>query len=220
MDPSVALVQAYLQINGYFTVTEYAVVEAAARSGPYRTRTDLDVLAVRFPGAGRTVVRHRHGRRDEAAVLPTDPALGAPADRIDMIIGEVKEGRAELNSGARDPHVLESVLARFGCCAASDAPAVAGDLVEHGAADMLPPHGHRVRLVAFGARAPEPLGYKCQVITLSQVVAFTQGFLRRHWDILRHAPSKDVALGLLMTLEKARAAEAAAEAKPPGGRLR
>jgi hypothetical protein len=37
---------------------------------------------------------------------------------------------------------------------------------------------------------------------LSQVVSFTRRFLRQHWDILRHAPSKDMALGLLMTLEK------------------
>jgi hypothetical protein len=56
MDPAVALVQAYLQMNGYFTVTEYSVVEAAGRSNQYRMSTDLDVLAVRFPGAGHAVV--------------------------------------------------------------------------------------------------------------------------------------------------------------------
>ena len=115
MDPAVALVQAYLQINGYFTVTEYAVVEAAGRSGPYRTSTDLDVLAVRFPGAGHAIVRRRHRRHDDGVALDSDPALGASDDRVDMIVGEVKEGRAELNRGARDPRVLEAVLTRFGC---------------------------------------------------------------------------------------------------------
>ena len=49
MDNAVALVRAYLHVNGYFTVTEYPVLEAA-RHGGYRTVTDLDVLAVRFPG--------------------------------------------------------------------------------------------------------------------------------------------------------------------------
>ena len=203
MDPAVALVQAYLQINGYFTVTEYAVVEAAGRAGPYRTSTDLDVLAVRFPGAGHALVRRKQKRHDDAAALAADPALGASNDRVDMIVGEVKEGRAELNRGARDPRVLQAVLTRFGCCSAADAPAVVDDLIQRGISE--PPHGHRTRLVAFGTHASEPLGYRCQVILLPHVVSFTQQFLRRHWDILRHAPSKDVALGLLMTLEKIRA---------------
>ena len=204
MDPAVALVQAYLQINGYFTVTEYAVVEAAGRAGPYRTSTDLDVLAVRFPGAGHSLVRRRHKRHDGAATLASDPALGASHERVDMIVGEVKEGRAELNRGARDPRVLEAVLTRFGCCSVADAPTVVGDLLQRGISE--PPHGHRTRLVAFGSQAPEPLRYRCQIILLSHVVSFTQRFLRQHWDILRHAPSKDLALGLLMTLEKIHAA--------------
>lgn len=208
MDPAVALVQAYLQMNGYFTVTEYAVVQAAGRSGPYRTSTDLDVLAVRFPGAAHALVRRRHQRRDDdAAVLAPDPALGAAADRVDMIVGEVKEGRAELNRGARDPHVLQAVLTRFGCCSVADAPTVASDLLQRGVSET--PHGHRTRLVAFGTHAPEPLGYRCQIILLSQVLSFTQQYLHQHWDILRHAPTKDIALGLLMTLEKVRAASAA-----------
>ena len=202
MDPAVALVQAYLQINGYFTVTEYAVVEAAGRAGPYRTSTDLDVLAVRFPGAGHAIVRRGHKRHGEATTLAFDPALGASDDRVDMIVGEVKEGRAELNRGARDPQVLEAVLTRFGCCSVADAPTVVGHLLQRGISE--PPHGHRTRLIAFGSQEPEPLEYRCQIILLSHVVSFTQQFLRQHWDILRHASSKDLALGLLMTLEKIR----------------
>ena len=54
MDNAVALVQAYLRVNGYFTVSEYPIVEASRRGG-YRTATDLDILAFRFPGAGRLV---------------------------------------------------------------------------------------------------------------------------------------------------------------------
>lgn len=44
MDNAVSLVRAYLHVNGYFTVCEYPVLEAARRS--YRAVTDLDVLAV------------------------------------------------------------------------------------------------------------------------------------------------------------------------------
>ena len=82
MDPAVALVQAYLQMNGYFTVTEYSVVEAAGRSNQYRMSTDLDVLAVRFPGAGHAVVRRRRRRRDNPAAARSASNTGRlPARR-------------------------------------------------------------------------------------------------------------------------------------------
>ena len=69
MDTAVALVQSYLYMNGYFTVTEYPVLELMA-DGEYRTVTDVDVLAVHIPGAGR----------DDAEVsgsfVSIDPDLG------------------------------------------------------------------------------------------------------------------------------------------------
>lgn len=37
---------------------------------------------------------------------------------------------------------------------------------------------------------------------MRHVVQFLQGYLREHWDILRHAPIKDLALGALSLLEK------------------
>ena len=80
MDTAVGLVQAYLRVNGYFTVAEYPVLDATGPGGP-RTITDLDILAVRLhraPGASGTVD------------APLDPALGAGGG-ADMIVGEVKE---------------------------------------------------------------------------------------------------------------------------------
>jgi hypothetical protein len=44
MDTAVALVQAYLHLNGYFTVVEFPVLEAM-RAAPARTVTDLDIRA-------------------------------------------------------------------------------------------------------------------------------------------------------------------------------
>ena len=99
MDTSVALVQAYLHVNGYFTVAEYPVVEEF-RGEHARSVTDLDILAFRFARAGHDVIRGR-GRRPLA-------------------------GRA------------------------------------------LPPHG----------------------------------FLKEHWDVLRHAPIGDSVLGVLALIEK------------------
>ena len=83
MDTAVALVQSYLYMNGYFTVTEYPVLELMA-GGEYRTVTDVDLLAVHIPGAGR----------DDADVsgsfVAIDPDLDVDLARIDLIIAEVK----------------------------------------------------------------------------------------------------------------------------------
>ena len=112
MDPAVGLVQAYLHANGYLTATEYPIVEAL-EGGGYRTVTDIDILAVRLPGAGR-IVPHRGGVEVacEERLFEPDPALiDERADLwVDFIIGEVKEGRAELNRGAREVSTLVTAL--------------------------------------------------------------------------------------------------------------
>ena len=48
MDHAVSLVQAYLQLNGYFTSAEHPIIVGAGRGG-FRTMTDVDILAFRFP---------------------------------------------------------------------------------------------------------------------------------------------------------------------------
>lgn len=110
MDHSVALVQAYLQINGYFTVAEYPIIEATGKN-QFSTATDPDILAYRFPGAGRVIT----GKKNAHSVFSPDPLLGVSGDVADMLIGEVKEGKAELNRNARSPNVLRTVLARWTC---------------------------------------------------------------------------------------------------------
>ena len=75
MDTAVALVQAYLHLNGYFTLTEYPVIEAM-RSGDYRTRTDLDVLAVRFPAAAYQVSRRGAVRNPQTENCLPDRSMG------------------------------------------------------------------------------------------------------------------------------------------------
>ena len=189
MDNAVALVQAYLRVNGYFTVSEFPVLEAGAPAGSH-ARTDLDILAFRFPGATAET-----GER----TLP-DPALGAAGGDPDMIVGEVKEGRARVNDAARDPFVVRTALVRFGCCTPEAADAVAREMIRTGAAPL--PNGHRIRLVAFGSRA-DGEAHPYHTVTLGQVVRYLQDYLRNHWEQLRHTEWKDPALGFLVTLEKA-----------------
>src|SRR6266567_3094644 len=86
MDHAVALVQAYLQLNGYFTSAEYPIVAGAGRNG-FRTITDIDILAFRFPTEG-VMARGRRAPKG-LDVRELDPGLAVPAESIDMIIGEV-----------------------------------------------------------------------------------------------------------------------------------
>ena len=211
MDNAVALVQSYLRVNGYLTVTEYPVVEAVpAPHGGFQAATDLDVLAFRF-GHSCTLMPERGGVNGspDGATCPveTDPALDVRPGVPDMIIGEVKEGRATLNRAATNPNVLAAAITRFGCCEPEHAADLVKRLIRDGHA--MTHHGHsphRVRLVAFGALPPETasrVGGRFQVVLLGDIVAFLRDHIRRHWARLQASECKDPGLGFLMTLEKA-----------------
>ena len=196
-DTAVSLVQAYLHVNGYFTVAEYPVLEAY-RSDHARTVTDLDILAFRFAGAGHEVIR-AHGRRalDERM---TDPVLRSPANRPDMIIGEVKEGLARFNAATRDPVVLQVALTRFGCCPPEHARDLTQRLLSLGHVET--PAGHVIRMVAFGTAPETGTATHWTTVPMAHVVSFLRDYLRTHWQILRHAQIKDPTLGTLALLEK------------------
>lgn len=197
MDHAVSLVQAYLQLNGYFTSAEFPIFAGAGRNGA-RAITDIDILAFRFPSGLPNL-----GRREPQGLDMTDvdPGLGVAPDVVDMIIGEVKEGRVGINSGIRDPQVLRAVIGRLGNTAEED-DAVVDELLRTGNARL--ESGYAVRLIAFGAFPPGSQVPPCRIISLGHVLQFLQAYLRRHWDKLRHLQFKDPAFGFLMTMEKAR----------------
>lgn len=198
MDAAVGLVEAYLRVNGYFTVAEYPVLEAEPGGG-VRTATDLDVLAFRFPGAGRRVAGEVGGA---ARRFEPDPALGCPPEHADMLIGEVKEGRPRLNPALHDPEVLRVALARFGCCPPEEAPRLARRLLRKGSVG-LSGTGHRARIVAFGTGGGEQGARAHTVVDLGHVIRFLRQHLREQWAALRHAQLKDGSLALIALLEKA-----------------
>jgi len=146
MDTAVGLVNAYLHVNGYFTVTEYPVIESDPHGA--RSRTDLDILAVHFADAGQFVINGH--KPNKTRVIPSDPRLNCPAKETDMIIGEVKEGHAEFNENVWDAAVLKTVLVRFGCCAWDRVGVAVEQLIRHGHART--DCGHRVRLIALSLK--------------------------------------------------------------------
>lgn len=201
MDHAVALVQAYLQLNGYFTSAEYPIIAGAGRNG-FRTITDIDVLAFRFPtGEPMKVLGGRKAPKG-LDISGLDPGLAVPTGQIDMIIGEVKEGRVGINSGIRDPEVLKTVINRFGEVSEDSSNRVVHHLLKHGAAEIQ--SSYSVRLIAFGSFPPGSPVPPCRIISLGHVLQFLQAYVRKHWSMLRHLQFKDPAFGFLMTLEKAR----------------
>ncbi|MGZ5432418.1 MAG: hypothetical protein ACXW31_10440 [Thermoanaerobaculia bacterium] len=198
MDHAVALVQAYLQLNGYFTSAESPIIAGAGRSG-FRTITDIDILAFRFP-TGEPMANKVRKAPKGLDVTGLDAGLAVPTDSIDMIIGEVKEGRVNINTGIRDPEVLRTVIDRFG--QVGDTNRVVEHLLHTGTA-VIPP-AYSVRLIAFGSFPPGSQVPPCRIISLGHVLQFLQEYVRKHWDMLRHLQFKDPAFGFLMTLEKAR----------------
>jgi hypothetical protein len=198
MDHAVALVQAYLQLNGYFTSAEYPIIAGTARSG-FRALTDIDILAFRFPNGEPLAGPGRRAPKG-LDVSGLDPGLAIPTNSIDMIIGEVKEGRVGINTGIQDPEVLKTVVNRFG--QVQDTHGVVHQLLESGIAHIPPTFS--VRLIAFGSFPPGAPVPPCRIISLGHVLTFLQAYVRKHWHMLRHLQFKDQAFGFLMTLEKAR----------------
>lgn len=199
MGTAVALVQAYLQVNGYFTVTEYPVLEAL-HGDQVRTVTDLDMLAARFAAAGHDVVHGAGHRPLGRTSLVVDPVLGCPGGRADMIVGEVKEGKARLNPALRDPAVLEVALTRFGCCPADHAQWVTRELIKHG--QVLEPAGHTIRMVAFGDSHGSGDQGPWHTVPMGHVVQFLQEYLREYWPVLRHAQLREPTFAVLALIEK------------------
>lgn len=198
MDHAVALVRSYLQVNGFLTVTEFPVLELLAR-GRYQAATDIDVVAFRLPRAGGLRAARR-GRPPQEPDFEPDPALGLDPGRGELLLIEVKQGRAVLNRGARHPAVLRAVLRRFGCCTDDVVDETVERLLAAGEAEL--PSGVRVRLLAFGATAgPGQAGV--HHVTLGQVLEFLRAHLHRHWAAIRTTQITDPAFGFLALLKKA-----------------
>ncbi len=194
MDTAVSLVQSYLYMNGYFTVTEYPVLELMA-SGEYRNLTDVDILALRLPGVGSA------DPDTGQPLIAVDPALGVDEGRLDLIIAEVKEGKAELNASSRDPIVLTAALRRFGQVDDDTVADIIEQLLEDG--EAFHPAGIRVRLCAFGARPPHKSDVPYMWRLHGELTNYIHKTLTEHWSAAQTIQSKDPALSFILLMEKA-----------------
>lgn len=196
MDTAVALVRSYLQANGFFTVTEYPILESIGETT--RNVTDVDVLALRFPGAGGRGTESRAG----GLYIRPDPELDLLDDQIEFIIGEVKEGAAELNKAARDPDVVTAAVRRFGAMQPDVEEELVRELLETGVAHH--PVGIRLRQMVFATKPPTNRHYRYRWMDIGHIAEWMTAQIHDNWDKVKTIQSKDPALSFLLLFEKAR----------------
>ncbi len=198
MDIAVNLVEAYLNANGYLTMTEFEV-QRRLPDGTYETATDVDIVAVRLPG--QIYQGDPHDSVDCELLLVEDPVLELSDGLVDVILGEVKEGKAEFNPGLKRHEVLHSVLRRIEWLYPAGLHDVLADVADRGLSEV-PTHGGasvRTRLVAFGRSRESDL----HTVSVGHIVETMVDYLHRFEAVLRPANYKDPAPALLNLLVKA-----------------
>ncbi|MEX2654207.1 MAG: hypothetical protein WD532_04155 [Acidimicrobiia bacterium] len=197
MDVAVNLVESYLRLNGYLTLSEIEV-QARNAQGTFDTLTDVDIVGFRFPGD--TYVAEASEQHSSRLLLIADAELDLDDERIDVIIGEVKQGEAVFNPTLLRPEVLHSVLRRMAWVYADGVDGVVDRLVKGGISfDDAKGGGEiRTRLVAFGrSNAAGP-----HTVPIGHVIESLVGFMERYDDVLRSAQFKEPAPALLRLLVK------------------
>ena len=202
MNPAVSLDRPYLGLNSYFTAIELPVIKKGD-DGLFFEVTDIDVLALRFPQAAHIVAQGRPGPADDL-VFRVDPALKVPTDAMDLLIGEVKEGRPRLNPRMLSKDTLYRALVRFGSCPPDRLDRAVQELRETGETwvrDGGVAIPARVRIVAFGDGLGHP-DDRYTVISLKGIATWVKDHLHRYREVLHPVRLTDPTLGLLHLLEK------------------
>lgn len=197
MDIAVNLVENYLRLTGYMTLSEFEV-QRRDKKGRFKTVTDIDIMGIRFPGD--IYLGDPHQARDYELLIIDDPVLELGKDTIDVIVGEVKQGPAELNPGIKDHGVLHSMLRRVEWIYNTDLDEVIEGLQRH-AVHTAPSKGGgqiRTRLVAFGRSRHS----NTNTVSLSHIVTTMLDFFEKHEDAFKPIQFREPAPAFLRLLLK------------------
>ena len=197
MDIAVNLVENYLRLTGYMTLSEFEG-QRRDKKGRFKAVTDVDIMGIRFPGD--VYLGDPHRRADSELLVIDDPVLGLEADTIDVIVGEVKQGKAELNPGIKDHGVLHSMLRRVEWVYAEPIESVIQGLQRDTVHTASSRGGGRVRtrLVAFGrSRFSNE-----NTIALGHIVTTMLEFFEAHEDAFRPIQFREPAPAFLRLLLK------------------
>lgn len=196
VDIAVNLVENYLRLTGYLTLSEFEV-QRRRPDGTYATVTDVDIMAIRMPDDPAPGDDHEDCR----LLLLDDPVLELGDDVIDVIIGEVKQGPAEFNPGIMDHVVLHSMLRRVGWAYEEPLEEVVHGLQRHRVHESPGRSGRRVRtrLVAFGRSPSNDL----HTISLNHMISTMLAFFEEHQEAFRPIQFREPAPAFLRLLLKA-----------------
>jgi len=196
MDIAVNLVESYLRLSGYLTLSEFEV-QRRGESG-FETITDVDIMALRLPGD--VFAGDPHDRADSRLLLLEDPVLALEDDLIDVIIGEVKQGPAEFNPGIQRHEVLHSMLRRVAWLYDEPLGVVVKSLQQRLIRES-PARGGgkiRTRLVAFGRSPFSDL----HTISHTHIIETVLGFFEGTGDAFKPVQFRDPAPAMLSLLLK------------------
>jgi len=196
MDIAVNLVETYLRLNGYLTLSEFEI-QRRGENGSYETVTDVDIVGFRLPGRIYAADDHEDCRMLQIQ----DRALELQSDMVDVILGEVKQGEAQFNPSITRHEVLHSVLRRLEWAYGAPILEVVADLQDRGVSEVPACAGTgtvRTRLVAFGRSSTSNL----HTISLSHIFSTMIGYFHDLEEVLRPAQFKDPAPALLKLLVK------------------
>jgi hypothetical protein len=196
MDIGVSLVEGYLRLCGYLTLSEFGI-QGRAADGSFESITDVDIMGLRLPGE---IYAAAPGGADSRLLLIEDSVLQLQPGVVDVIVGEVKQAEAQFNPGLRRREVLKTLLQRVEWLYGEPLDAVVDDLTTH-YLRMSPSRGGgqiRTRLVAFG-RSP-----RCDLHTISHahIVEAMIGFLSGLGDALHPVQFHEAAPAMLSLLAK------------------
>ena len=197
MDIAVDLVESYLRLNGYLTLSEFEI-QKRSKDGTWDTITDVDIVAVRLPGP--VYAADAHSDSDARFLLIDDEALDLADDCVDVIVGEVKQGEAVFNPGLTRHAVLHTVLNRFAWLYPDGVEDVVRDLQDNDISLVMSPTGGKVRtrLVAFGRSDV----VDTHTVSLSHIFRVLTDHLETYKDVVRSAQFKSPATALLHLLSK------------------
>ncbi len=197
MDIAVNLVENYLRLTGYMTLSEFEV-QRRDKKGRFKTVTDIDIMAIRFPGD--IYLGDPHKAQDCELLVIDDPVLELEDETIDVIVGEVKQGQAELNPAIKDHGVLHSMLRRVEWIYDMELDQVIQGL-QRETVHTAPGKGGgriRTRLVAFGRSRHSDVN----TVSLSHIVTTMLNFFEEHEDAFKPIQFREPAPAFLRLLLK------------------
>ncbi len=197
MDIAVNLVENYLRLTGYMTLSEFEV-QRRDKKGRFKTVTDIDIMGIRFPGD--VYIGDPHKAEDCEMLVIDDPVLKLEDNTIDVIVGDVKHGPAEFNPGIKDHGVLHSMLRRVEWIYGVEVNEVIDALQRTGVHNAPGRGGGRVRtrLVAFGRSRHSDVN----TIALGHIVTTMLGFFEEHEEAFRPIQFREPAPAFLSLLLK------------------